>query len=115
MFASLARQIRRLPWYCQPVAWLLYWPLWLVCSIFGWFLTEAFGQTKHGVKKMFAPLALPIAGLALLFIIGSLAGPEAASVLIKMFLVAGAIFVSFRIAVGGGKNKKKNHKSKPGP
>ncbi len=112
MFASLARQIRRLPWWGQALAWPIYWITRLLCSILGWMLEEMGMSAKKGAKKVFSPLLWPTAIVLAIGLLYLLVGPQALGALLHLALALGLIGGVLYFAVFGRLVPKKKEKKK---
>ncbi|MSR70729.1 hypothetical protein EXS62_01680 [Candidatus Kaiserbacteria bacterium] len=118
MFASIANQIRRLPWWGQMLAWPFYGVAYVVASVGGWALTELGSQAKSGTKKVFAPFLPYLAGAVLLVLLFAVVGPggmeiiitQAVAPLIVIVIICYGLYVMAKAPFTSAKKKKKKNK-----
>lgn len=118
MLASLAAQIRRLPWWGQLLVLPLYFVLRIIAtifSVFGWALNELGSQAKSGAKKVFAPFLPYLAGAAFLVLLFAVVGPggieiiitQAVAPLIVIIIICYALWIAAKSPFTSSKKKKK--------
>ena len=109
MLTNLRREIRRMPWWAQLVAWPLYFALWIIGQILSgiwWLLTEAYGQTTTALGRLIRPILLPgllILGAVLLYAIA----PRAFSGVLNLALVVAVLWFGVNVMFSGFRKPKK--------